>query len=445
MRELRSTLILLVILIGLGAYIYSTRNNEETVSEENRVFASLEADDLQSITVRAESGDTTTLERSGDSWQIVSPITAPASSTEASGLASTLTTLDRTRVVDEAPANLAEFGLAPPRVSVEFKTSGDAPAGGLLIGNKTTTGQSLYAKRSDGNAVFLIPSYQESSLNKSTFDLREKAVLAFNRDQVQTIQVTRDGESLTLQKNNDQWRLTAPVDARADLGMVEGLIGSVAGAQMRTIVSENPTAEELRRWGLADSAQSITLTHDANTSRMILGGQVDDNAVYAKDAAKSSVVTIDKTVADAVARPAVDYRRRDVFGFRAYTVKRIELARSDSTVTFERVDGSDSTPDSWRRVGPNPADIDRAQMETLLTGLADMRVTTFVTSTSGTGLDAPVLTVTATYDDDNKTETVQFGRQGTNAYAARGDEPGAMQIDATNLDEALEALNGLAQ
>lgn len=445
MRELRSILILLAVLLGLGAYIYVTRDDDGSASEENRVFASLDADDIQSLTVRSEAGDTTTVERNGEGWQIVSPIAASASATEVSGLTTTLSALDRVRVVDEAPADLAEFGLAPPRVSVEFTADGDLASGGLLLGNKTSTGQNLYAKRTDGDAVFLVAAYQESSLNRSTFDLRDKALLTVDRDQVQAVQVSRDGDSLSLRKEGDQWRLTAPVEGRADLGMVEGLIGSVSGAQMRSVASENPTPDQLRSWGFTESALTIALTQSADTASLIIGDPADESAVYARDASKPFVITIDRTVADAVARPAVEYRRRDLFAFRAYTANRVEFVRGDSTVTFERVRGTADAPDSWRRVAPTAGEVDRSQMDLLLTGLADMRVTTFVPTTANTGLDAPVLTVTATFDDDNKTETVRFGRRGTSAYAARADEPGAMQVEPEKLDEAIKALDGLAQ
>ena len=84
-------------------------------------------------------------------------------------------------------------------------------------------------------------------------------------------------------------------------------------------------------------------------------------------------------------------------------------------------------------------------MRGAVVGLADMRITEFRPTTANTGLNAPVLTVTATFDDDNKTETVRFGRQGGSAYAARADEPGALQVEPEKLDEALKALDGLAE
>ncbi len=445
MRGLRSTLALLAALIGLSAYIYFTRDSDSSPSSENRVFASLETNSIQSITVRSEAGDATTVERTGDDWRIVSPIDAPAAAIEVSGLASTLTTLTLVRVVEETPADLAPFGLDPARVSVEFTASGETTSGGLLIGNKTTTGQDLYAKRIDEDDVFLIAAYQESSLNRSTYDLRDKSVVTVQRDQVESIDVARARPLLTLQKAEDEWRLAAPGAGRADVGMVEGLIGSVAGAEMRTVVSENPTPQELQTWGLDSSALSVALTHAGTETTLLIGNEAEEGRVYAKDASRTTVVTVDQSVADVADRPAEDYRRRDLFGFRAYTVNRIEFVRGDSTVTFERVRGEDTTPDSWRRVAPTEGEVDRGQMDLLLTGLADTRATAFVPATANTGLDSPALTVTATFEDGSQTETVRFGRQGSNVYASRTDEPDALQIDAEKLDEAIEALDGLTQ
>jgi hypothetical protein len=54
----------------------------------------------------------------------------------------------------------------------------------------------------------------------------------------------------------------------------------------------------------------------------------------------------------------------------------------------------------------------------------------------------PVLVVTVRFDGD-KTETVTFGRDGTDAYATRPDEPGAMKFSALPVDDILKTLDTL--
>ena len=66
MRGLRSTLALLVVLIGLCAYIYfvvSKKPASGTDAAKERVFVSLDADKIDEIKVKSESGDNTTLKK----------------------------------------------------------------------------------------------------------------------------------------------------------------------------------------------------------------------------------------------------------------------------------------------------------------------------------------------------------------------------------------------
>jgi hypothetical protein len=120
MRGLRSTLALLAVLIGLGAYIYFVSWNEDAAgpSTEKRVFQSVDAADIQELTIRAESGDVTTVRKDGDAWTIVAPVQAPASASEISSVTSALTSLDVVRVIDEKPTHLPDTARPPPRLHI---------------------------------------------------------------------------------------------------------------------------------------------------------------------------------------------------------------------------------------------------------------------------------------------------------------------------------------
>ena len=138
MRGLRSTLALLVVLVGLGAYIYFVASKEDGTSsspEREDVFASLESGDIQEVTVRSEgAGVSTTVRKDDDSWRIVEPIAAPASGSEISGITSALDQLEITRVIDESPSDLSSYGLAEPRFDLALR----APlADGLHHGSPT--------------------------------------------------------------------------------------------------------------------------------------------------------------------------------------------------------------------------------------------------------------------------------------------------------------------
>jgi hypothetical protein len=85
-------------------------------------------------------------------------------------------------------------------------------------------------------------------------------------------------------------------------------------------------------------------------------------------------------------------------------------------------------------------------MDTLLAGLADIRATSFAETTSGTGLNDPVLTVVVKFEEGKKEERVSFGKSGQDAHASlAAGETGAARIEAEKLDEAIKALEELSK
>ena len=448
MRGLRSTLALLVVLIGLGAYIYFVlaKRPDSTVTKQEKLFPNLEASKIDDLKVKSESGDVTSLKKEGGSWKIVSPLQVPAADSDATSLANALGDIEIVRVVEDNPTDLKPYGLDAPRIDVEYKSAEAKTAGHLLIGAKAAAGGNLYARREDEKRVVLIAQYQESSLNKSTFDLRDKTIMKVDHDKVDGIDVNVGGKTFELAKAGSDWKMTKPVAARADFSAADGLIGRVQQAQMKKVVSTSPSPADLKTYGF-DKPQAIVNLHLGSARATFeVGGKADDTTTYVRDTSKPDIYTVDNSSADDFKKPADDYRKKELFDFRAFDATRVELTRNGQTVVFERVKAKDDkSPDTWHRVSPNPGDPDRSKVEGLLAGLADVRATSFVDSTAKTGLQTPALIVDAKFDDGKKQEKVTFGKDGSNAFAARSDDPGAAKIEAEKLDEALKTLDELSK
>jgi len=446
MRGLRSTLALLVVLVALGSYIYfvTWKQPADTGSKQEKVFATLATDKIDELTVKSEAGDVTTVKKDGGAWKVVSPVDAKASESTVSGITGALGSLEIVRVIDPNPSGLSEFGLEKPRIEVQFKTDGQ-PAGRLYIGDKTPTGASYYARKDDDKRVFLIASFQDSSLNHSTFDLRDKTLVTVARDKTNTIDVMFEGTTTVLTKKDKEWRVTSPIDARADFSASEAIIGRVESAQMKSIVAENASAADLKKYGLEKPIASVTINFEGASASLAFGTAADDQSVYARDPSRPMIVTVEKSLADDFKKKAEDFRRRDVFDFRAFNASRAELSWGGKSMVLERVKTEGDKPDDWKRMTPSEKVLDRSKVETLLTGLADIRATSFKSSTAGTGLDAPALTVNMKYDQSRQDERASFGKSGTEAYASRPDDVGAMAIETDKLTEALKSLDELIQ
>jgi hypothetical protein len=448
MKGLRSTLALFLVLGGLGAYIYFVtwkQSGEDPATRRESVFTGVATDTIEEMTIKSAAGEVTTLKKAADKWQIVSPITVPAADSEVMSLTSAVGQLDVVRVVDEKPADLKEYGLATPRLEFAFKSADGKTSGRLFVGDKTPTGAGLYARRNDEPRVFLIAEYQDSALNKSTFDLRDKSIIEIERDKIDGVEVDLAGKPIVFAKEGTDWKITKPLEARADFSSVDGLVGRVESAQMKSIVTEQATPAELKKFGLERPSVSVTVNQGSARAVLALGAAAGDD-FYARDVSKSAVVTVDKTLAEDLKKSVDDYRRKDAFEFRAFNATRAEFTRGAATVAFERVKGEgENAVDSWKRVSPSPADADKSKVETLLAGLADIRAVSFTESTAKTGLDKPAMTVVVKFEDGKKEERVSFGRSGSDVYALIPGQPGAGKIEAEKFDEANKTLDELSK
>ncbi len=449
MRGLRSTLALLVALIGLGAYIYFvTWKQEDTISSGlEKVFASFEANDVQELKVKSELGDVTTLKKEGAAWQIVDPIRVPASEFEVSGITSAIGSIEVIRIIEEDPTDPGEYGLAKPRIEIEFETVNDKPAGKLLVGHRTPVGGNMYARRNDETRIFLVPEFQYFALNKSTFDLRDKDLLKIDRDKVDGIDVSlTDKTTIQFAKTGNDWKITKPLTVPADSGEVAMLVGRLAGAQAKSIVADETTPADLKKYRLDRPEVMVTIRMGSASATVAVGAKSGEDAVYARDMSKPTVVTVEASLLDDLKKPVSNYRRKNAFEFRAYNAASAEFTRSGQTVAFERVQGQgENAQDSWRRVSPNPGDADRSKMESLLAGLADIRATSFTDSTAKTGLNSPALTVFVKFEEGKKEERVTFGQSGNDVYFTRPDLPDAGKIDAQKYNDAIKALDELSK
>jgi hypothetical protein len=453
MRGLRSTIALLVVLAGLGAYIYfvtwKKSDTDSTAPKQEKVFASLQADKIDELTIKSDKGDVTSLKKGNGGWQLTAPVTTKADEAEVTGITSNLASVELTRVIEENPSSVAEFGLDKPHVEIDFKQAGGKGTEKLLIGEKSPTGASLYARRNDDKRVFLIPAFQENTFNRSTFDLREKTLVKFERDKVDAVEVTADGKTLTIAKEGSDWKVTRPIQTKADFGSVEGLIGRLQTAQMKSIVTTDPTPADLKKYGLDKPQETVTLDLGSARATLQLGTKSDDNTIYARDASRPVVMTVETALADDLKKGADEYRRKDVFEFRAFNATHIEFTRSGQTVAFDKVKntGKDAqtNPDIWKRVGPSAKDASKDTMDALLSRLSNMRAASFTPTTANTGLDKPALAVSVKFEDGKKDERVTFGQHGDDVYAQRPGDAGAAKVDATDFKEALKSIDELSK
>jgi Domain of unknown function (DUF4340) len=450
MRGLRSFLLLLIVGLGLGGYIYfvESKRDPSAGDKKDKVFA-VEADKIEEITVKSESGEQTTLRKTGTDWQVTAPVATQPDSAEVSGLTTNLSTLEIQRVIDENPGDLGQFGLSQPRIEVAFKAAGQEHR--LQVGRKTPPGTDLYAKIAGGNRVFLIPSFLDGTFNKTTFDLRDKTVLKLDRDKIDTLTITTPGRVLTFSKAGGEWQLLAPRTGaqpgrlRADFTAVDALVSRLNTLQMKSLVA--PDAGNLAEYGLDKPATTIQLGSGSSQATLITGKDAGEGVVYAKDQSRPAVFTIESSLVTDAKKDGGEFRQKDLFDARAFNSTRVEVARAGAeTVVFEKTKTKDKDgkeDEKWRQVAPAAKDVDQTKVSDLIAAITGARATGFVESAAKTGLEKPELTITVKSDEGKREEKVTMAHVDKDGYASRAGEPGIAKIDIATVENLLKTLDAL--
>jgi hypothetical protein len=448
MRGGKSFLILVIVALGLGAYamfVESKREPAGTAAKKAEVFT-VDTEKVEEIEIRSASGDVTTLKKNGAIWQIAAPEKLDADEAEVTSVLSTLRSLEVQRTLDENPKSVVPFGLEPPRISVGFRAAGESGMRRLQIGSKTPTGADLYARVEGQPKLFLVSAYLEDSLNKTTFALRDKSVLEFAREDVDSLVLEpTGGPSLAFAKKGADWRFTKPLDAKADFSGTDGIVGRLAQARMKSVVASDGTAD-LKKYGLDKPELLATVGAGSTRATLAIGSKMDDTSLYARDLARPLVFTVEKSLADDLKKKPDDLRKKDLFEFRSFTAAGLDVTVGGQTYTFgkEKAGGKEqsSAVDQWKQQKPAAKDVDQAKMNDVLTTLSNLRADTFAEKPLASG---ETIEITARFGDASspQTEKVTFRKSGTTVHALLPGEAGAAVVPTGEFDKALALIKEL--
>ena len=373
MRSGRSFLLLLVVAAGLGGYIYFVEMERDPAADSalaarTKVFA-IEAGTVEEVEITNAEAEVTRVTRQDTTWSLVAPEAVDADPVEVSTVVSSLESLEQVKVIDDNPASAEPFGLAPARIRIAFKTSGDAAPQTLLIGNKTPTGGDLYAKIDGAPAIFLIGAYLEDTFNRKPFDLRDKTVLRFDRANVDTITLAQGDTRIALARTGMDWRLSAPVDARADTAAVDGLVSQIFQARMTAIASSDAATGTLGEYGLDQPQVLVTLGAGSAKAELAIGKEEDETHIFARDVSRPLIFSVDKALLDELLKKADGFRVKDVFAYRSFSAFGMDVTLNGVTYTFEKAKAEgENSLEHWSQTAPTTEQtLDETKFDDFLT------------------------------------------------------------------------------
>jgi Domain of unknown function (DUF4340) len=427
---IRRILVLLVLVAGLGAYLYWYEVPKAEREAKKEKLVDVERDAITGVTLDFPDRQIVLLKEDG-AWKLTKPLEAPADETAVNALLGVLTGAEVQRTLDELPKDLAPFGLDRPDPTVQLTVAtGSVPP--IHVGKQTKIGSKTYVRLGDEPKLLLSTSNLKLGLDKQAKDLRDKTLLSFEDDAVQRVEIASPaGQPVVLvRKDGDHW-VVEPGDYPADVTEVRSYLSSLRATRAVDFPAEAPS--DLAPYGLDAPRLIVTVTMGegdaAKSQSLSLGGETAEGTskrLFATSTARTGVVTVGDWSQKNLDKSVGTFRDKTVLAFDPENVGRVELQRREGTgVNVERGPGG-----AWQVTGKEGSE--SVAIGRLLEDLHDLRgadvVTDQASDLSAYGLDAPALHITLFDKDGKPLGTVLATKHDGKYYAIREGQPTVFEV-----------------
>jgi hypothetical protein len=471
--KFRTTIILLALVIGLGAFLlmYTARQARTSSLKEEQalLFAGSEFREPGAPNLSGLSDLATKLElRHGDAlieierpaeglkreWRIVKPLSASADAGAITAFLGEIEFLKATRRLAAEggqPLDLKSYGLEPPERSITFSIG--AKSWTLCVGAKTPDGQSVYVERADAKTplVCVVPVSLLEKASARVNDLRDKAALRFDKSAVAHVDlVPAAGAALALTRETTGWRLSAGgVEDEADAAAVARLLDGLAGLRVDAdgFIADGDDSRAAE-FGLDKPRFKLAVLEGQTSRALLIGADVRDRTdkCYARREGGISVFALDKQAADGLMKSAAELRSRIALDFNPDQATSIIIAPAAEPGKPAQTIRLVHPKDSWTMEEPAGVAVDPERAVLFLSDLHNLEVTDWVDNPpperlAECGLAAPRMTITVRTQPDAAPSTIRFGKPADkpeSCFARRG-EQGPILIVPADLLESLAA------
>lgn len=294
----RNTLLLLLVLLALGGYLYWVELPDQQRQAESKHLVSLQKNAVTGIALTYPDR-AITLEKNADGrWRLTKPVEADADTPVVNNMLTAIAEAEVSRSLDDVGDKLASYGLAPPEATVALTLEDGSAFPALKVGKSTQIGSSAYLQKGDDPKVYIGTMAFQSGMKKQVKDLRDKSLVTFEDQDVQRFELERDGTTIAAERvDAEQWRITKPGTYPADSAEIRALLASIRGLRADDFVSDDAAAD-LGKFGLTQPQLRVAvwIGKDAAQKTLLLGAFKDDDknkkSIYAKRAELPAVVTL---------------------------------------------------------------------------------------------------------------------------------------------------------
>lgn len=370
----KKTAILLLIFMGLFAYVYFFEvlgdKRKQATREQDDKIVQVDRDHVSRLKLVPAK---ITIEKQGAGWKIIDPVVTDADQSVIQAIFDELDRLKKGRFVSDNTLDFKKFGLAPFHAALIIQGQ-DGKQDSLLLGDKNLDSTEVFFRKSNSHDVYLIPISLLNQVSRSLFDLRDKSVITFGRDDIARIVIQNRNETFSCVRDSALvWRLEYPIHDRCDQERINDLLMKLEFARISDVISEQP--DKLSKYGLVNPWLSISLfeASEAAKQQTLFIGKARQDKFYSRNDSKSHIFLIDSSLVSGLNVSLFDLRDKSIVDFEQDSIFEVELKYENTKFHCLK----DSTK-KWFIIEPDSGLAKSWKISGLLYNIKDIQVDRFV-------------------------------------------------------------------
>lgn len=248
------TIALLLLLAGLGGYLYwvelPAKQVEEKQAVEQHALVTLPESGITGMTVSTPQGTVEMTRNEAGAWMITAPLRAEADPREVQAMVRALVTGKVLRTIEEKPSALAPFGLDQPVTTITLIAGSERDT--FAVGGNGPLSSTLYVLRHSTQSVVLTDLTTKNFVNKTLLTFRRKDLLHFVQADLDRVRLTNPPTEIVLYnmakgKPKPHWTIRYPIEAEADQTEVRAYLFKLEDLKAMGIIDPGPERDAVAK------------------------------------------------------------------------------------------------------------------------------------------------------------------------------------------------------
>jgi len=241
--------------------------------EKEPIIARPAPSEVQKIVV-GPRGSPVTMVRAGEDWKMTAPLEHEADRSAVENLLSQVEKLNVPESTFGGKEKHAEFQLDAKGIRVELFGAGGKRLSAFVIG-KEDKGQTYLRKIGDAK-VYRAYGLSRSAFEKAPAAWRSKVVLSFRDNDVEAIEIEREGKPVRVARNGKAWKIEKPRAAPADEKKVQDLLSTLSNFWAADFAAQAKPEET----GLAQPTLKVSVQLKGKGARTLVVGKQNAKGEY---------------------------------------------------------------------------------------------------------------------------------------------------------------------